>query len=370
MPDAPETLKTLFQAGVDAVGGKTAVANALAKTDIASVDAIIAVGKAATAMAEAAHESFPQAPVLIVTKYGHAENAPAQAEVIEAAHPVLDDNGIKAGARLRGFVDEMPTGSHLLVLISGGASALAELPVDGHDLASLKERTEELLRSGADIHEMNAIRKTLSQIKGGKLFAGFHGARISTLAISDVEGDALSVIGSGLGDADATAAFEFTSQIVASNAIAREAVTEAAKAQGMRVKTNLETLYADVTTLGPKLARSLVAGPSGLHIWGGEPTVVLPENPGQGGRNQALALLIAREIAGHDGITVLVAGTDGTDGPTDAAGAIVDARTWDETGAEALARADAGPWLEARGALLKTGPTGTNVMDLVIALKD
>lgn len=369
MSDVTNTLKVLFEAGVAAVGGKAAVEKSLNSDQIASVDAVIAVGKAATAMALAAHERYPQAPVLIVTKYDHTADAPAHAEVFEAAHPVLDENGIKAGARLRAFVDGMPEGSHLLVLISGGASALAELPSEGHDLAGLKAKTEELLRSGADIHAMNAIRKTLSQIKGGKLLDGFGGKRVTTLAISDVEGDALSVIGSGLGDVTEASAFEFASQIVASNAIARAAVADAAEARGIRVKTNLETLYSDVMTLGPKLARSLIAGPTGLHIWGGEPTVVLPDNPGQGGRNQALALLIAREIAGQDGITVLVAGTDGTDGPTDAAGAIVDARTWDESGADALARADAGPWLEARGALLKTGPTGTNVMDLVIALK-
>lgn len=372
MDGCPRTqlLTSLFETGVTAVSGETAVARALQDARFAPPDAIVSVGKAAASMAAAAQKAYPQAPVLIVTKYDHADDAPAQAEVIEAAHPVLDENGLRAGARLHEFVRAMPANSHLLMLVSGGASALAELPKDGLDLAGLKARTEEMLRSGADIHAMNAVRKTLSQIKGGGLLSAFKGAHVTTLAISDVEGDALSVIGSGLGDAPDAPAFTFTPRIVASNAIARAAIESAAVSKNIRVQTNAETLYADIAVVGPRLARTLIAGPAGLHIWGGEPTVVLPPDPGQGGRNQALALLIAREIAGHDGISVLVAGTDGTDGPTDAAGAIIDASTWDASGADALARADAGSWLDARGALLRTGPTGTNVMDLVLAIKD
>jgi hydroxypyruvate reductase len=363
------TLTSLFNAGVNAVRGDTAVAHALKKKAIETPDQIIAVGKAATAMASAAAHVFPDAPVLIVTKYDHGAGAPQKAEVIEAAHPVLDENSLKAGTRVLDTVSGMPAGSHLLMLVSGGASALAEAPVDGLDLAGLTARAQELLSSGADIHAMNAIRKQMSRIKGGKLLAHFKGARVTTLAISDVEGDALDVIGSGIGDAADSPGFDFAPHIVASNAIARDAVAHAARSIGLTVRSNDETLYDDITVLGPRLGRAIVSGAKGLHLWGGEPTVVLPPEPGQGGRNQALALILAREIAGRDGITVLVAGTDGTDGPTDAAGAIVTGETWDASAAEALRRADAGSWLEARGALLKTGPTGTNVMDLVIALK-
>ncbi len=366
----PDLLQDLFEVAVVAVRGDSAVARALEEINARPPDQIIAVGKAATAMAIAASAKYPKAPLLIVTKYDHATDAPAHAEVIEAAHPVLDDNSIKAGARLLEVVGAMPAETHLLMLVSGGASALAEAPVDGLDLQGLKQRATEMLGSGADIHAMNKLRKTLSRIKGGKLLQNFAGAHVTTLAISDVEGDALSVIGSGIGDAPDMPAFQFAPHIVASNAIARQAVVEAATARGLPVKSNAETLYADITTLGPRLARTLVSGPSGLHIWGGEPTVVLPPDPGRGGRNQALALIIARELAGHDGIRVLVAGTDGTDGPTDAAGAVIDGATWDASGAQALMRADAGSWLEAHGALLRTGPTGTNVMDLVIALKN
>ena len=366
----PELLTTLFHAGVRAVRGDTAVANALLAQPCPAPDQIIAVGKAATAMAAAATAHFGEVPMLVVTKYHHAGDAPPHAEVIEAAHPVLDENSLRAGASIRETVAAMAPGSHLLMLVSGGASALAEDPIDGLDLAGLKERAREMLGSGADIHAMNRARKTLSRIKGGRLFDVFRGARVTTLAISDVQGDALGVIGSGIGEAARDAPFEARPSIVASNAIARAAVAEeAAKAHGLAIGTDAEELYADINALAPRLGKRLREGASGLHLWGGEPTVILPENPGQGGRNQALALLIAREIAGRDDIRVLVAGTDGTDGPTDAAGAIVDGSTWEASAQEALDRADAGAWLDARGALLRTGPTGTNVMDLVIALK-
>ena len=363
------SLLSLFQAGVSAVRGDTSVATALGKTPLPRPDQIIAVGKAATAMAIAAHAHFEAVPLLIVTKYGHAQGAPTQAEVIEAAHPVLDDMSLHAGSRMRTIVNGMPPGSRLLMLVSGGASALAEAPIDGLDLGGLKARSRDMLGSGADIHEMNAVRKTLSQIKGGKLLAGFKGARVDTLAISDVGGDTLSVIGSGIADAQEHRSFEFLPQIVASNAIARAAVAAHASAQGLEVIQNTEALYADINALVPLLADTLTQGPPGLYVFGGEPTVILPPNPGQGGRNQALALTLAREISGTDRLQILVAGTDGTDGPTDAAGAIVDGHIWEASGQDALDRADAGPWLDTRGALLRTGPTGTNVMDLVIALK-
>ncbi|MFK7745552.1 MAG: glycerate kinase [Roseobacter sp.] len=365
-----ETLRSLFDAAVHAVRGDSAVAHALAQIDAPPPDYIIAVGKAATAMAAAAHDQYPDVPLLIVTKYGHAAGAPAPAEVIEAAHPVLDENALRAGARLLEIVGKMGESSHLMMLVSGGASALAEAPVPGLDLEGLKDRSREMLGSGADIHAMNKARKTLSRIKGGKLLASFGGARVTTLAISDVEGDALSVIGSGIGDAPDDRTFQFDAHIVASNAIARAAVVKAAQASGLRTLENAETLYDDINIIGPKVAQALTRAAPGVHLWGGEPTVILPPNPGQGGRNQALALVIAREITGQKGLTVLVAGTDGTDGPTEAAGAIINGQTWDASGQAALDAADAGTWLAARGALLNTGPTGTNVMDLVIAFKD
>ncbi|WP_299826623.1 glycerate kinase [uncultured Roseobacter sp.] len=362
-------LRTLFDAGVAAVRGDNSVTASLAAKPVAAPDRIIAVGKAATAMAHAAHVLFPETPLLIVTKYHHADGAPAAAEVIEAAHPVLDENSISAGTRVLEAVQNMTAGSHLMLLVSGGASALAEAPAGGLSLDDLKSRAQQMLASGADIHAMNAARTKTSRVKGGKLLGAFGGARVTTLAISDVEGDSLQVIGSGIGAAPVEPAFTFEARIVASNAIARAAVRKTASDAGLAVGHDEETLYADVNVVAPRIAAALKDAEPGIHLFGGEPTVVLPPDPGQGGRNQALALLLAREIAGVSGLQILVAGTDGTDGPTDAAGAIIDGATWEASGQEALDRADAGAWLQARGALLKTGPTGTNVMDLVIARK-
>ncbi|WP_299769602.1 DUF4147 domain-containing protein [uncultured Tateyamaria sp.] len=365
MPKPPDLLN-LWYTGVNAVGGNAAVSRTIAAGNVQAPDRIIAVGKAAAAMATAAARTWPDTPCLIVTKYGHAETAPAGAQVIEAAHPVPDAASVTAGQALIDAVQSCKPGSHLLMLVSGGASSLAEVPTGDMTLDALKAETQALLASGAPIGDMNAHRTSRSQIKGGKLLARFKGAHVTTLALSDVEGDSLGTIGSGIGDAPSDPGFTFAPHIIASNAIAREAV---AKASPVAVLTNSETLYADVTDLAPRLGRMLRDAAPGLHIFGGEPVVQLPDNPGQGGRNMALGLALAREIAGTQGLRILVAGTDGTDGPTDAAGALIDGTTWADSGADALARADAYPWLKDRGGLVITGPTGTNVMDLLIAYK-
>lgn len=153
---------------------------------------------------------------------------------------------------------------------------------------------------------------------------------------------------------------------MASNAIARAAV---AAASPVPVRSNYENLYENVLELAPRIAAPLKNARSGLYIMGGEPVIHLPKNPGLGGRNMALALNLAREISNIRGLRILVAGSDGTDGPTDAAGAIVDGNTWRPEAQLALDTANAYPWLKARGALIITGPTGTNVMDILIAHK-
>jgi hydroxypyruvate reductase len=354
-------LERLWQVGVSAVRGDAAVMQSLSEAPIPAPDRILAVGKAAGAMASAACAQFPGVPCLVVTKDGHGGDAPKGAHVLEAAHPVPDARSLAAGAALRAAVAESGASVHLLMLVSGGASSLAEDLPDGMTLDDLTGETQALLASGADIHAMNARRKEISQIKGGKRLGRFPGARITALALSDVEGDALSVIGSGIGDAPQSPGF--TARIVASNAIARAAIA----ADRTPVQSE-ECLYADVTALAPVLAGRLTDGAPGLYVWGGEPTVVLPDNPGKGGRNMALALMMAREIRGLP-IALLVAGTDGTDGPTDGAGAFVTGETWEDSAESALARADAYPWLAERGCLFKPGPTGTNVMDVALALK-
>ena len=362
--DTSTNLTDIWWAGVHAVQGKSAVKQALLTHNVSKPDLVLAVGKAAASMANAAYDAFGAVPMLIVTKYHHIEGAPPHAQVIEAAHPVPDDASLKAGQALREAVSTCASDAHILMLVSGGASALAEDLIDGMTLTDLADHTQAMLASGADIHTMNAQRRDLSRIKGGKLLSRFQGHRITTLAISDVQGDSLGVIGSGLGDVSDAATFDFNPHIIANNHIARAA---AARVSPLPVQTNRETLYDDIAILAPTIAHELIHGAKGIHIQGGEPTVVLPPNPGKGGRNMALALLLSREIAGRTDLSILVAGTDGTDGPTDAAGALIDGHTWNASGQAAIDTANAAPRLDARGALFRSGPTGTNVMDLLIA---
>ncbi|MEM9343594.1 MAG: DUF4147 domain-containing protein [Pseudomonadota bacterium] len=367
MTDERAVLTRLWWAGVNAVKGEQAVAASLGAAPIPAPTAIAAVGKAAAAMAQPAMERFPGTPTLVVTKYNHAPEMPG-AEVIESAHPVPDAESLRAGARLLDFVSSQPSGVHLLLLVSGGASALVEVPTPGLTLDDLISENSRLLAAGLDIAAMNTRRRELSQVKGGGLLGAFRGARVTVLAISDVEGDSLGVIGSGIGLVPEGVGYAHDSRIVGSNANAREAVAKAAEAEGLAVLSSDETLYSDYKEAADTIASGL-SGQTGLRIWGGEPTVVLPPDPGEGGRNQALALALAQKVAGRDGVTALVAGTDGSDGPTLAAGGIVDGQTWTTEGAKYLDRADAGTFLEQRDALFTTGPTGTNVMDLALVLQ-
>ncbi len=365
-----EMLQQIWWAGVRAVDGHAAVLRSLAQKPIAKPDQIIAVGKAAVAMAGAAVETFGPVPTLAITKFGHATPG-VPFEVFEAAHPVPDQTSLAAGARLSAAVANCGPKSHLLLLVSGGASALVESPIPGISLADIITLNRRLLASGHDIASMNAERKRISNIKGGGLLAQFGGARVTVMAISDVQGDAIATIGSGIGDCPKDVTFAVETRIVASNAVAREACAQQAQLMGLPVISNAETLYGDVRLVAANLAAVLQRSAGGVCIWGGEPTVILPAKPGNGGRNQALALLLAREIAGRQGVTILVGGTDGSDGPTLAAGAIVTGATWREpTGTQALVHADSGSFLGQQSALFTTGPTGTNVMDIAVALLD
>ncbi|MCV6586001.1 MAG: DUF4147 domain-containing protein [Marinibacterium sp.] len=362
-----DLVTALWQAGVAAVDGYGATARAISGMD--RPDRILAVGKAATAMARAAAARWPDVLMMIVTKDGHGTAAPPHARLIEAAHPVPDARSLSAGAALRAAVMGMPAGSDLLLLVSGGASSLAEDLHAGFGLDDMVALNQRLLAQGLDITAMNRERRRLSRIKGGGLLSGFAGARATTLAISDVPGDDPGTIGSGIGIAPPDRGFAHDHRIIASNAIARAAAVATAQAHGLHVIANDECLHRDLPLVAADLAARIATMPPGVMILGGEPTVTLPPTPGQGGRNQALALSLARHIAGRDDVTILVAGTDGSDGPTTAAGGRVTGRTWGDGAAEALARADSGPYLAARDALFVTGPTGTNVMDLAIILR-
>jgi glycerate 2-kinase len=362
-----EFLRQIWWAGVNAVRGDTAVARSLADHPIPRPDLILAVGKAAVAMARPAVERFGPVPTLAVTKHGHSQ-AGLPFEVVEAAHPVPDASSLAAGARLLAEVAKAPPGSHLLLLVSGGASALAEAPAPGVTLADITALNRDLLASGQDIATMNAVRTRHSMIKGGGLLARFKGDRVTILAVSDTRGDSIETIGSGVGLSLPRPDLISETRIVASNTVARRAAAAKSAELGLNVLGDTESLYDDVSDAAALMTRRLPSTP-GVVIWGGEPTVVLPPHPGQGGRNQALALAMARAIHGSADLSVLVAGTDGSDGPTSAAGGLVDGRTWADEAAGYLQAADSGTFLASRDALFTTGPTGTNVMDLAVALR-
>jgi hydroxypyruvate reductase len=298
------------------------------------------------------------------------------------------------------FVQQLPAQMPLLVLISGGTSALLEVLPPGVTLADLQRVNDWLLASGSGIAVMNRIRKSLSCVKGGGL-CGYLGARpVLNLMISDVRDDDPSVIGSGLlspggvaepglpalpawleGLLDSASACprqsstsKIEQQVIAGNRDACQAAAQTARSMQLPVQVH-SPIFDPMPQAVSRIAQRLLTAEAGVHIWGGETTLVLPENPGQGGRNQHLALSLAQALRGHAEITVLCGATDGSDGPTDDAGAVVDGLTVLEEAdypggaTRALARADSGHYLAEAGALISTGPTGTNVMDLVMAIK-
>jgi glycerate 2-kinase len=364
-------LEQLFDAAVSAVSGRQAVTEAIAEDSAFSPSLIIAVGKAAVGMALGALDEWPDCAALVITKYGHVSDefdAFQNVKVIEAAHPVPDENSLFAGNLLIDSIEALSTDSQVLFLVSGGASALAEALPPDVSLSALKAMTDEMLATGKTINQINTRRKASSLIKGGKLIERFPGRQIRVYAISDVEGDSIAVIGSGLGDTNRLP-LKAISRIIASNKIARQAVASKAQQLGLTVIENSETLYGDIFELADRLGPFIANAPSGVYLFGGEPIVTLPEHPGRGGRNQSLALALSAYIAGRDDISVLVAGTDGTDGPTSTAGGLIDGTTWRKNSAsDALRRADAGTYLEQCNGLFSTGPTHTNVMDLLIVI--
>lgn len=366
-------LRDLFWQGIGAVSGDCAVAHWVTTRNPSRPSRILAVGKAAVSMFQGLPEDWRNGcAALVVTKTGHLEGALLGANVtaLETAHPVPDDTSLAAGRKVVAFVESCQPGERLLMLVSGGASSMVEHLRDGVGLGRLVAITSGALAEGADIEETNRRRNTVSAIKGGRLLSRFRGAQVDVLAISDVAGDGVDVIGSGLGAYPGGGGFQYRSEIVASNAIARRAVAAHAATLGLPLMRDAETLYGDVGDVARTIASEINQGADGLYLFGGEPTVVLPDNPGLGGRNQTLALLLARHFTGRGDVVGLVAGTDGTDGPTDATGAFFDGRTYvPGPASEALRCANSAVYLAQTGDRFVTGPTGTNVMDLALILK-
>ncbi len=408
-----ESLRRVYAAGVRRVRGFDAVCDYLDAHPAAHPSShplhLVAIGKAASAMTLGALAACGGriADGLVITKHGHLDHALARHRriaCVESDHPVPGDNTLRAGERLLAYLDEHADGdAHFLFLLSGGASSLVEVPPPGVGLDDLRSLTGQLLASGFDINRMNRVRRALSGIKGGRLAAHLKRCPTLSLLISDVPGDDPGVIGSGLltpvresVDADeypgavrellaraelvpVPDAAEFNAieaHIVACLDDAKDACVSAASSMDCKVIAASKFIEGDVAEVATRLCGQLRNSNGEVLIWGGEPTVKLPAEPGRGGRNQQLALAVALQIKGEPGLYFLSAGTDGTDGPTDDAGALVDGasvKLGEAQGFDAkdcLRRADAGAFLEASGDLITTGPTGTNVMDLMIGFKD
>lgn len=368
------TLTQLFRSGVCAVKGDHAVKSWLKTSAMTAPTHVFAAGKAATAMYEGLPREWKSfLPTLLVTKTDHLGSTVLGTNVnaIEAGHPIPDTCSLEAGREALNFVQNCGASSRLLCLISGGASSLVEHLKPGlchDDLIALNETA---IGEGIDIAEINRRRKRISMVKGGQLLSDFKGDSVHCVAISDVWGDSIDVIGSGLGAAPDQPAFAYQAHIIGSNAVARAAVADATCANGLAVVANAETMFSDVRAVARKIAYQVKNGPNGVYIFGGEPTVILPQNPGKGGRNQALALELARHFRDRHDISGLAAGTDGSDGPTVAAGGFFDGNTFDaaQGATDALSTADSARYLARVGDQFITGPTGTNVMDLTIIIK-
>ncbi len=394
-------LLDLYRQALAAVHGRACVRAWLKRHPMPGPFHLVALGKAADAMAagvlDAAGESLQSG--LLVTRHGYLEEAvyrDPRIVALEAGHPLPDEQSLAAGNALQLFLERAPPDATFLFLISGGTSSLVEAPVSGVTLADLRQLNLWLIGGGLPIGAMNRIRAALSRIKGGRLAARLDGRQATVLFMSDVPGDVMSDIGSGLllpsapdplpeiparfaalpWQTDAVPARPgLEAHIVASNRQARAAVVAAAHAMGQAAWNHGVFPATDAAICGEVIAKTLHAAEPGVHVWGGETTVKLPEHPGQGGRNQHLALAAARSLTGWPDISLLSAGTDGSDGATDDAGALVDGSSLErgrDAGYDAdgcLERAAAAEFLEGSGDLLHTGPTGSNVMDLVIGYK-
>ncbi len=325
---------------------------------------------------DALHSSIQR--VLLITKDGHVSTrarALPGVEVYESAHPLPDARSLEAGARLLRWVDELPADVEPLFLISGGASSLVEVLEAGVTFADLARINSQGLAEGVPIGELNERRRRVSRIKGGRLAARLSGRSARALFISDVPGDDPSVIGSGLMGPSSRGVDDGVQRtIVASISMAVEAARSAAIERGLTVSPAVAPFDGDAVRLAVRFAHELHLGQAQVCVWGGESTLELPPDPGLGGRNQHLALAAARLIAGEPDLALLAAGTDGTDGPTEDAGGIVDGDTIARISLDGLdadrclARADSNAALAAAGDLVHTGPTGTNVGDLVIGV--
>lgn len=376
-------LLDLLHAGLESVEGRRCVRETLLATLPAHHDAPVwaaAVGKAACSMTLGARDALGPSleRALVITKSGHLDpellSLPGL-EAHESAHPLPDERSLAAGRRLLEWVDALPAAVSPMFLVSGGASSLVEVLEPGVSLDQLEQVCARGLAEGVPIGELNARRARLSRIKGGRLAVRLAGRPARALFLSDVPADDPAVIGSGLLGPAADGPDRIERHVIASVDRATEGVATAALQRGFTVQRVSQRFAGEATRLAVRFTHELLIGTTQVRVWGGESTVQLPANPGRGGRNQHLALAAATLLPDYPELMLLAAGTDGTDGPTEAAGGLVSAETCGRLALagldveDCLRRADSGTALEAAGALVRTGPTGTNVADLVIGLK-
>ncbi len=419
--------RAILDAAIAAGDARRLTADALARLDLERFPRVVVVGagKASGAMALAAEERLGDrvSGGLVAVKETTAP-APRRIRLVEAGHPLPDARGQAAAAEIRRLAAAAGPGDLVLCLISGGGSALAPLPVAGLTLAEKQAVTRLLLAAGATINELNAVRKHLSALKGGQLARAAAPAPVLALLLSDVIGDPPDVIASGPTAPDPTTfadalavldrfglraripeaarrhleagaaggapetpkpgdpVFErVTNRVIGSNAVVVEAALAEAGRLGFppllltrQLQGEAREVARVVGAIAAEAQRSgrPVRGPACL-LAGGETTVTV-RGSGTGGRCQEFALALAPQLAALPGVVVLAAGTDGSDGPTDAAGAIADWTTLDRAAARgldaraALAANDAYHFFAPLGDLVITGPTGTNLLDLYVVL--
>ena len=367
---------------------------------------LVAVGKAAWQMARAAADVLGERidTGLVITKYDHVMGEIPHVRCMEAGHPVPDENSFIATREALALTENLTAQDTVLFLLSGGGSALFEQPLI--PAAELTDLTEQLLASGADIVAMNTLRKRMSAVKGGRFAEHCAPAAVFSIVLSDILGDPLDMIASGPAHPDSSTAADAHAVVekyrlhLSPTATAlldkplptalpnvethitgsvRELCVAAATAAERRGYTPVlltDQLDCEAREAGcflAAIARTHAREGAYAYIAGGE-TVVQLKGKGRGGRNQELALAAAEGIAGLTNVAVFSVGSDGTDGPTDAAGGYVDGGTVaalareGKSAAAALAENDAYPALNAVGGLIMTGPTGTNVNDVAVLL--
>lgn len=399
-----------------------AVEEAIDREGIEKLDNLylVAIGKAAWRMAKAAKERLGSKIKggVVITKYKHSLGDIDGLEVYEAGHPIPDENTLISTKRALELASGLKEDDNLLFLVSGGGSALFELPFEGISLEDLRKVNELLLKSGADIVEMNTVRKHISKVKGGRFAQAVYPAFIYSLILSDVLGDRLDSIASGPAYPDETTYNDalrvidryslrdkmppsvmeildrgakgeipdtpkglsnVKSLIIGSVNLACRYAIERAKELGYNALFLTSTLNCEASEAGRFIAEILKEvkrssnpiSPPCVIVLGGE-TVVHVKGSGKGGRAQELALSTAIAIRGERGIALISVGTDGTDGPTDAAGGLVDGESFYRMLSrgvdpeKALLNNDSYNALMVSGDLIITGPTGTNVNDLII----